>query len=172
MLFMLFAVVLALAAFGIAAAIHFGYEQKNAYGVGSWVSDTLPATVIVFVIGVVILGIFSLVMSLETVATARDLETFYNDNHGLFLEATIEMKEGVRDSGGDNQGFLFFDAARKDHITIYNGQVQEYKKNVLKYNQDLRRHMYWQDHIVFSLVYANIHDLEVKALPTLSFPKS
>ncbi len=171
MLFLLIGLTLGLIGLGISLIVHFGYRVGNNNRVGHWYIDALPGTIVGLVIGVIVLSVLSLSVSLSTIGKARDLETFYMDNHGLFLESVVDIREGVRDSGMEGRGFLFYDAARKDHITIYNGQVQEYKQNVLHYNRDLRRHKYWQNHPFLGKIYADVAP-ETRSLPTLNLPRN
>jgi len=129
----------------------------------TFIKFALPA---VSVLGGLMLGLVSLVftvMYIGTTNSAKDLETFYLDNAPIFLEATEEIKEGVRDSSG-----YFYDAARRDHITVYNGQVQEYKLNVIVYNKDLRRHIFWQNNLFMKGVYGRVTP-GTNPLPTLGF---
>lgn len=146
--------------FAIALGIHLGFAQDKTNDVQAWYKDTawcLVGATLGTVVGIIIY----ISIAINSTNSARDLETFYYDNSPILLEATQEIKEGVRESHG-----YFYDAARINHITVYAGQVQEYQHNAIVYNKDLRRHVYWQNHLLFKFVYGRVAG-EVQALPTL-----
>jgi len=147
----------------ICVSLHVGFKTNPKNKVGTVGSDALVPATIVFAISLVVSSIVSIQMLVNTVGSARDLESFYYDNAALFQEATAEIKEGVEPSHA-----LFFDSARMNHITVYAGQVREYQKNAVVFNKDLRRHKYWQEHPLFSVIYADV-DPDVQSLPILGF---
>lgn len=151
MLFVLGTLVgLPLVGFLIALTIHTGFKVDKTNVVGPWFKDSMFGFLVLLVIGTFILTGTSGLMALNTVNTARNLESFYYDNAILFQEATAEIKEGVEPSS--REGYMFFDSARMNHISVYAGQVQEYQKNAVNYNKDLRYHRFWEKHLVFGCV--------------------
>ena len=149
-----------LAIFALALGIHLGFLHDKHNEVQAWYKDTAWCLVGT-VLGTVAAIIVYISIAVGSTNSARDLETFYYDNSPILLEATQEIKEGVRDSHG-----YFYDAARINHMTVYAGQVQEYQQNAIVYNKDLRRHQYWQTHFLFKFVYGRVSK-EVQPLPTL-----
>ena len=102
------------------------------------------------IITFVVLFCFSIILLpsiiLSNIGTVNRLESFYDANARVYIEATNILRNGVPQA---QQPSTLFETPNFKQIEYYQRVVVEMRDEVVSYNKNLKTHLYWQNNWYF-----------------------
>lgn len=151
-----YGVVMALVLVG-AWLVHSSYDKT------SLKEDLITAGAVYGVVFGAVVLIWALAMGLTTTSSARHMEAFFESNAEVYEDAVERLRLGVPAHYPDANeagtgGYLFFESANLNQVQYYSALVRQNRDAVLAYNFKLKSHRFWQDHLLWGLMWANVSD--------------